>query len=764
MGLMKDVAKVISATAATIGTDSSGAPVAIAACSGFTFVDCDTTVATAELWPGATGGGFLCQTNDGATCTLTIDPTSGTGAPFSNGTGTPNKYHRVSLWVRAFRTDKDIAAFSNAQLIGFAVTPAGTTYSGSVNVTGIIDTQAPLAKYSPETASILLAVQSNNANVTPGADGVYNHTECGYCHNSTGVVSTTGSLAAGSLVNNTGTLPYDEWVRLDIAMDAATGAFQMGINGYILGTFDYGTALNTGAVGTWPRNWALLFPAITGLRWHVGGMTSWDDVLPTDDTGLAPLTKSAAWKQWGLAPPFTGARTPLERMVKSTANCTVSCLPYSINSGTRIRRERLVANSTSTSGVLFLLAAQSLPVLRGPTGYHHISTALRFQHDTWTGSLCFNDAATADFTITGAANVMTLKDSSGATMFSWACGDLAEITLTIPPGGGGPGGVAYIHMQNASKNFATDQTCFSSPCRLSSVTDITTETNILFSFSTTTTNSNMAIEAIEGYSIVGGLGIDSYVESPLSGTSGYVVDNTSTATFNVAARRGFECTAGQEVYLTSCDGYAAGSLRCPTNPTTPQWAWRYCYGRSGQKITAFTSTSLPGLAYCYGYHFLLMGGWINNTADVSDSATALSAAENVVNSALAIARRIVDNGGWFTWIRTPYPGTQPNNSYPTANTKYTRAFYFNVMRLLTAGLATMKATSSRGSAITIADSGNPDFIDGINLGVNGTVPAFVAASPTIGASIGTSQTGTSPTPIPSPSSGGSRRNSVIIQT
>jgi len=746
MGLMIDLTKITSATAGTAGTNDAGTAQALATLTGFTYVP----VPSYELWPSATSLGYLCQTNDGVACSFTIDATSGANAPFSDSATTKLvKYHRISFWVRAMRTDKELAAQAQATIANFTtVVNAGATYRAFAGLLSITQSGV-LSNYTQDTHGLLLHVDAGKFNT--GTDGMYNHTENGWCRSSAGVPMNGGPLngqaidgqtaASGSYTRTAANVPFEQWNRWDLMIDVSNGTYQLAVNGYVIGTFDYSTLFETADTsGTYPKAWLITLPAWTGVRWHVGAMQSWGDTAAANDTGLTALSNSGAWKTWGLAPSFTGARTKSERLGKTLANATYLSIPYSVNSGDHPFRERGRFTSTSTSGVLCTLAGVNLPVVNGDSGYHHICSAFRFEHDTWSASLCFNQTVTADFTITGAANVMSLKDSTGTTLATWAVKELIEITWTIASGG-----ACFVTTHNASRNFDSTSTIYSAPATLAAGTDLRTRTDFFWTFTTTTNASKMEFEAIEGYAVLGVLGIDSYVDALTNGTTDYDV-----TTFTTACKHSWNQTSLQQIGMGASDGNAAATCIFPSSPTTPKWAFPRVWGRSGKKLTTFNTNCVPQMNYVYGHHLLILGGMTNDMGAAVDAGTAVSVAASTVTAYLAVARKMLDNGGWFTWLRTAYVATKPNSSYPSSpiDTTYARACWGYIMRDVTAGLITLKRTHSRGYACTVADTGSPDFLDGLHMSINGTVPAFVTASPVVGNALGVSYSGTTNVPAP----------------
>jgi len=743
MAIAKDVFKITSDTAGSIGTDSGGSAVAIAALSGATFVNCDS--ATYELWPGATGGGFLCQTSDAVALAFTIDPTSGAGAPFDNGTGATNKYHRIRFWVRAVRINREGFTSSAAKIFDVGdVVASAVHYQPQLYVSALSNSDASLTSYTHETGGILLEQQLNQNGTA--ADGAYNMTECGYCRNSSGAQFVNGS--GGPRVATMPNFPFERWVEVSILIDTTTGQATTALNRWPIASFDYGTALATGTSGQYPRTWTITLPAWTGVRWHVGAMQSFAGTDATTDTGMStPITLSDAWRTWSLPPTFTRSKTTVERLGVTVANATFKSVPYSVNSGSRPRQERGRFVSSSTSGVLCTVSAQNLPVVNGPSGWHHIAGALRFQHDTWTGNLCFNTTVTADFTITGTAGVMSLKDSAGTTMATWAVGELLEWVLSV-----GPSGQCFMSTQNASKNFGTPAvTSTSSVAQMAAVTDLRTRTDFAFTFSTTTNTSCMEWETIKGLSVWGAFLTDSYVEGALAGTSLYVVDNTNETTFGVAAKRMINASYMPEIAYCIADGTAPAAVTFPSSPTAPKWAFNTVYGRASEKLSVFSSSgSLAGRAFCFGQHSVLLGVDPNDWPTATSSALALSTAQSVVAAMVAEATQRLNTDGWFTWIRTPYPATAPNSTWPSTglDTTYTRECYYKIMTLGKAALANLQRTHLRGSRLTIIDTGNPDFFDGTHTGLYGTIPGLVTAAPQLGAALGVSQTGTSNVTLP----------------
>ncbi len=746
MGLMIDLTKITSATAGTAGTNDAGTAQALATLTGFTYVPAPSY----ELWPDATSAGFLCQTNDASTCSFTIDATSGANAPFSDSATTKLvKYHRVSFWVRAMRTDKELAAQTQATIANFTtVVNAGATYRAFLGVMSIAQSGV-LSNYTQDTHGLLLHVDVGKFNC--GTGGFYNTTENGWCRNSSGVAASGGPLngqaidaqtpSSGGYIRTAANVPFERWNRWDLIIDVSNGTYMLAINGYAVGYFDYATLLETADTsGTYPKAWLITLPAWTGVRWHVGAMQSWGDTAAANDTGLTALTVPGAWKSWGLSPSFTQGRTVAERLGKTLANATHLSIPYSVNSGDHPFRERGRFTASSGSGVLCTLAGSNLPVVNGGSGYHHICSAFRFEHDTWSASLCFNQTVTADFTITGAAGVMSLKDSAGTTLATWAVKELIEITWTIAPSG-----ACFVSTHNASKHFDSTSTISSAAAVLAAGTDLRTRTDFFWTFTTTTNGSMMEYEAIEGYAVPGVLGIDSYVDALTNGTGDYVV-----STFTTACKRSWNQTGFQQVGMGAADGNAAAACTFPSNPTTPKWAFPRVWGRSGKKLTTFSTNCLPQMNYLYGHHLLILGGMTNDMGAAVDAGTAVSVAASTVTAYLAIARKMLDNNGWFTWMRTAYPATKPNSSYPSSpcDTTHARACWGYIVRDVTAGLITLKRTHPRGYACTIADTGSPDFLDGLHMSLNGIVPAFVTAAPVIGAALGESYSGTTSVAAP----------------
>jgi len=723
------------------------------ALSGFTY----TSAPLSEQWPGSASTGYLVQTNDGVACSVTIDNTSGADAPFSGGTGTPNKYHRASFWVRPRRTDMDLTTPSAATLLSFSSSVGGFTYTGQVRAVAI----APASPNSTQKATqsgICLHTYTPSA---AGPLGSYGNTECGYCRNASGVFyAGTSPPSGGTYVTSFPTLPYDVWSRVDVALDD-TGTFSLSINGNIIGYFDFTNAISTGSA-PYPQNWAITFPAWTGIRWELGAMSSWDDTAYFLDTGMTLLNPQYFNKLWGFSPSFPGGRVASERLVVIPTNCTYTSIPYSVASGNRPGRERGRFTSTSTSGVFGVVTLHKTTptnIVFNDDDSHTVVWALRFEHDTWTGSISFNGLSLPDFSISGASGTMTMTDSAGKVIATWAIHDQVFIFFNFPRSGG-----CRVTTYNNSKDFAPSglvNLATGATATLNAVTDLSTTFDFYASFSTTTNGSSMEWEQLEDYKYPTLTLVDSYEEASVFGYGGG--DGYTYSTFGTAPRRALNYSSLFGFALTGSDGSAAGGVQIPSGPNMPQSAAPIALGRSGKKMTDWPTACLSGLTQAFCWDVWLIGGFANNMGSTSTAQSQATAA-SLATAISSTARWFLDRDGYFTWVRPTFPNIQPNNSYPAAPFNASNAWECFVLSIqaVTTALQTLQKNHPRGARLTIADPGIPEFEDGLHWGTVGSIQALVNAGPQIAFNQGTSRADTADIPGGSTQRAATRRRIVPI--
>lgn len=749
MGQVKSITDITStATGTGLGTPS--------ALTGATFV----AAPNAELWPGASSTGFLCQTNSAVALALTIDNTSGANAPFSNGTGSPNIYHRMSVWLRAMRTDNELTTPSSATLMDFITQkPPGTFYRAQIRCVGQAPS-SPNTTHVAETSGMTMHVYAGN-NV--GSAGVYNNTECGFCRDASGLAYAGTPPVNGSFAASAPNFPYETWVRFDLMIDASAGVFQLALNGVVCGFHDFADSMSSGTAGTWPTTWTLTLPAVTGLRWHVGAMETWDDTAASNDTNLTIVKATNSLRQYALTPSFTGARTNAERILTTVANATYKSFPYSLSSGNRPFRERGRFTSTSTSGVNCKVLCNPLANVSASysdEGYQHVVTAVRFEHDTWSGGIYFNTGLfSADFTITGTGGVMSLKNAAGTTMGTWAVHEQVILIFTLDRNNN-----CFVTIYNNSKDLdVTSATSLSQSNTSALVATSDTRTTLTFNmvFTTTTNSSSMEYEAVEVYNTPTFTIPDSYSMGFTNGYGGG--DGYTYSTFATAPR----CNINQSSLLSfawnGSDVTAASGATYPTGPNRPKWVVPFTFGRTGRKFTNWRDACLAGFNYSRNLHILCVGGFANDM-NVTTLVDAQAIAANLADDFGAVASYFIARDGFFTWIRPTFPDIQPNIPEPISpfNGAYSlHAFHLSIAAV-TAALATIQKNNPKGNRVLVVDPGFPEFDEGLHWGIAGSTYAMVNATAQAAILSGDSRPGTAQTVSPTPFSSTTKRRTKTV--
>lgn len=247
--------------------------------------------------------------------------------------------------------------------------------------------------------------------------------------------------------------------------------------------------------------------------------------------------------------------------------------------------------------------------------------------------------------------------------------------------------------------------------------------------------------------------------------------NTAYGTFTFA--NAYRATINYGSLLNVADNQADcnahGCMVFPQGTNYPRIVIADAWGRSGKKFTDWYTHNVANSALnnLYGATPFVVCGIVNDMVAATDLASSTTTANTLAANFAATARFFLDRLGGFIWIRSSLPYYRPASSLPVAPLagQWPYDCWYRSMTAITTALATVQRTHPRGSKLVIADSGCVDFDDGLHLGANGSVPAFVNAGPQIAAALGQSfvQGGTTSVPGQANFGGAGKKKLVVIQ-
>lgn len=561
---------------------------------------------------------------------------------------------------------------------------------------------------------------------TYGGEITRNVTECGISLLGTG-------LGVGSYGASQPNFPLDEWVRFDLCIDRNLKRGFWGMNGFPMGFLSW-TGTNE-ASGTVP--WIFTLPDWPGFLWHVGAFSTWRELAGASvyaDTGLSAVPKAGAAKVCGYSPnTATVASSSMTKLAFGTGTGHTKLIkPLSVASGNRPIREVLEVTTNSTTNSV-PIALSGAPIRFGETGYAHIHVRLQFGNpvggangDAWSGFLGFNGVASLVFDYSG--GTYRLRDYAGNVVATWAKNARILLQLTVKAGR------VWAMVSDRSKSWAggATQTIFSSPITLhpSDAAPVATDTTVSLSGSFTTTVSGdiLVAEAVEIYSEPYFLLGNSYVESVLQGAGAVgTTVNSKVGDTNAACRSTINSASLLQIAAMQSDANSHGLLQFPSGRQFQPWAFAETLGLSGKKITDFWSSNASGFDYVFGIHFFQWADDTNDLSAVSSLGTAATVSTTLANLRATIARKIIGNGGWYTWLEQPFP--RVGSGSPFTNTGAHEAVMLTRSKTKTA-LDLIRRNDPNGDRVRILRVGGTDFdaSNSIHPGTNGSIQQFIHAS------------------------------------
>lgn len=214
------------------------------------------------------------------------------------------------------------------------------------------------------------------------------------------------------------------------------------------------------------------------------------------------------------------------------------------------------------------------------------------------------------------------------------------------------------------------------------------------------------------------------------------------ANFVNASRSSINVPSWQTGAVSQMDCNAHGAMCLPQGPHMPRIALNTVMGRSGRRGSALYANNFANgqLDAAEGLWGLLWFGFANDVLQVTDATSAATIAALIDTSYTAMARHYLDRYGGFIWVRPVYPPERPNLSHPIAglNTIWPRTCFYTARTALSNSLALLQRTHARGKNIVVVDVGNPNFDEGLHVGIAGTIASATVAWAQIAHALGLS--------------------------